>query len=120
MRMPNIQEMPIEHTDEITKDQIQQVLDYCIHDVESTKKFFKLNLYETTLREELGKEYGINVLNNSEPRMSKTLFGKFLSNAMQIKYTDLKVMRTPRELIHLKDLVLPKVKFSTEKCKAAL
>lgn len=120
MRMSNIQDMPLPHNEEISIEQIDDIVKYCIHDVESTKKFFELNIYETELRENLSKEYGVNVMNNSEPRMSKTIFGKYLSEAMGIRYTKLKHMRTERDFIPLKELVLPKVKFSTKECKEAL
>lgn len=120
MRLANIQDMPIEHTQEIEKHQIQEILDYNTHDVESTLKFFELNKYETEIRDALGKEYGVTLINNSEPRMAKTIFGRILSKEMNIPYKELKEMRTHRELIPLKDLVLPKVRFTSPECQEAL
>jgi len=113
MRFPNIQEMPIDHTDIIQKEQIEEILSYCWNDVDSTAEFFTKIKYETELRESLSKEFDIDLLNASEPKISKDVFGKFLSEEMNISYKELKQLRTMRGLIKFKDLIFPYTKFYT-------
>lgn len=115
----NIEEMPIHHTTEITSNkQIAMIESYCINDVRSTKEIFLISAEQVQLRQQLTKEYKINLLSASEPRISKELFGLFLSKKLQIKLSELKQMRTPRASITLAECILPYVFFKTMEMKA--
>ena len=71
----NIKDMPIHHSTEITKqEEIDQVIKYCINDVESTKKIMNLSKSQIQLRQKLTEEYNIDLYSASEPRISKELF----------------------------------------------
>ena len=59
------------------------------------------------------KEYGINLFSASEPRISKELFGYYLSNLLNIPKSELKRMRTYRETIKFKDIILPYINFKS-------
>lgn len=110
----NVQEMPIHHTTVITTlEQIDQIIVYCINDVGSTKEIYVRSKEQLKLRQALTKEYGINLYSASEPRISKELFGYFLSKRLGIEKSELKQMRTPREKIVVKDILLPYLKFTT-------
>lgn len=115
----NIEEMPIHHTTEITSNkQIREIESYCINDVRSTKEILHLSSEQVMLRKQLTDEYKINLYSASEPRISKELFGMFLSKKLQIKLKDLKQMRTFRSHITLADCILPYVKFNTMEMKS--
>lgn len=47
MRMENLQEMPIDHTQECSKSDIDTVLMYCKNDVLATYQFYKITLGDT-------------------------------------------------------------------------
>jgi len=113
MRYHNIEEMPISHDTYITKEQIPEILSYNWNDVDSTEDFFKKIEFETTLRKTLSEKYQLNLLNASEPRLAKEIFAKFLSEEMHIEKWKLKQMKTPRDLIHVSDIIFPYVSFDT-------
>ena len=110
----NIQDMPIHHSTEIkTLKQIDSIIGYCINDVASTKAIMYRSKKEIALRQELTKEYNIDLFSASEPRIAKELFAMFLSKKTGIKKYDLKKMRTHRSKLIVNDLLLPYVKFKT-------
>ena len=114
MRWHNVQDMPIHHTTEInTVEQLQEIAKYCRNDVSSTKQIMNLSSKEIELRGNLTKEYGINLYSASEPSISKNLFMYFLSKTTNIPKWELKQMRTKREVLIVKDLILPYINFKT-------
>ena len=114
MDWQNIQDMPIHHSTEIkTLEQIDSIIGYCINDVASTKAIMYRSKKEIALRQELTKEYNINLFSASEPRIAKELFAMFLSKKTGIKKYDLKQLRTYRDKLIVKDLLLPYIKFET-------
>ena len=72
-----------------------------------------LSSKEIQLRGNLTKEYGINLYSASEPKISKNLFMYFLSKTTGIPKWELKEMRTKREVLIVKDLILPYLNFKT-------
>jgi hypothetical protein len=120
MRYPTVEEMPIHHEDDISKEDIPNILKYNWNDVDSTATFFEKNKFETEIRHYLSEKYNVNLINASEPRIAKLLFGKFLSDEMDISFNDLKQMRTFRKTVALKDIVLPYTKFQTPELNAVL
>lgn len=113
MDWKNIIDMPIHHTTEIEKGQISEIINYCINDVKSTKQIMHLSKEQINLRKVLTDEYDIDLFSASEPRISKELFLHFLNKSTGIKKWDLKQMRTQREHIIFKDIILPYVEFKT-------
>jgi len=114
MDWENIQDMPLPHYIEVrTMDQIDMIVDYCINDVKSTKAIMNLSKKQIALRKTLTQEYNIDLFSASEPRISKELFLHFLSKQTGIKKYELKQMRTHRESIVVKDLILDYIEFQT-------
>lgn len=108
----NIQEMPIHHSTYIkSKDEIDEIVKYCINDVISCKKIMQLSKSQINLRASLSKEYSVNLYSASEPKIAKELFLMFLSKKTGIKKSELKGLRTVREKIVVKDIILPYIKF---------
>jgi len=114
MDWQNILDMPIHHETEITtQEQIDIILEYCVNDVRSTKEIYNRSKSQIGLRKELTKTYGINLFSASEPRISKELFGYYLTQMLNIPKRDLRNMRTHRDIIKIKDIILPYVKFTS-------
>ena len=113
MDWKNIIDMPIHHSSEISADQIDSIITYCINDVKSTKEIMKRSKEQINLRRALTEEYNIDLFSASEPRISKELFMHFLSKQTGIKKYDLKQMRTHRPKIVVNDIILPYVEFKT-------
>lgn len=114
MRWHNVQDMPIDHTESIdTVEQLKEIASYCRNDVSSTKQVMDLSSKQITLRGQLTKDYGISLYSASEPRISKELFLYFLERKIGISKYELRQLRTRRELLVVKDLILPYIKFET-------
>lgn len=114
MDWQNILEMPIDHTVKITtKEELDTVIEYCINDVQSTKEIFNRSKSQIKLRKELTDTYGINLYSASEPRISKELFGYYLTQKLNIPKRDLKNMRTYRSTIKISDIILPYISFTS-------
>ena len=109
----NIVDMPIHHTTDVTAEQIPEIIRYCINDVKSTKQIMQLSKGQIELRRNLTQDYNIDLFSASEPRISKELFLLFLSKQTGIKKYDLRNMRTHRNKIVVKDIILPYVQFTT-------
>ena len=113
MDWKNIKDMPIPHYTEVTEGQIKSIVGYCINDVRSTKQIMSLSKGQIELRRALTMEYGIDLFSASEPRIAKELFLHFLSKQTGIKKFDLRQMRTKRDHIIVKDIILPYISFET-------
>ena len=121
MDWQNIIDMPIHHETLIyTQAEIDTILKYCVNDVKSTKEIYNRSHSQVKLRKELTKEYGINLYSASEPRISKEIFGYFLTQKLGIPKRDLKQMRTYRETIKVSDIILPYISFTSLEFKVLL
>tara|TARA_R110002167_G_scaffold131640_5_gene315478 strand:+ start:362 stop:2332 length:1971 start_codon:yes stop_codon:yes gene_type:complete len=114
MRWKNVQDMPIDHTEEInTIEQLKQIASYCRNDVASTKKIMELSSGEIKLRMGLTEKYNIILWSASEPRIAKELFADAISKQTGINKYELKDMRTNRTTIVVKDLILDYLQFKS-------
>ena len=121
MDWQNILDMPIHHDTVIEdRDQIDTIVEYCVNDVKSTKEIYNRSKSQIGLRKELTKKYGINLFSASEPRISKELFGYYLTRKLNIPKRDLRNMRTHRDIIKVKDILLPYIEFSSPEFKVLL
>lgn len=111
MRFPSIESMPFSHTHHVTAYEVDKILSYNRNDVAATKEFFKRIFFETELRVKLSKKYNLNLINASEPKLAREIFGKFLSKDLGISYKILKDKRTYRNVIKVKDIIFPYVRF---------
>lgn len=113
MDWKNIMDMPIHHSFHVVESEIEMIIKYCINDVRSTKQIMHLSKEQINLRRALTEEYDIDLFSASEPRISKELFLHFLSNSTRIRKSQLRQMRTSREQIIFKDIILPYIGFET-------
>ena len=121
MDWKNVLEMPIHHNTEITTlEEIVMIIEYCLNDVESTKEIMKLSKEQIALRQNLTKEYDIDLYSASEPRISKELFSYFLTKKLNIDKKELRELRTFRNEIVIKDCILPQIQFETDTFKSVL
>lgn len=112
MDWDNLLDMPIHHSTRIeTAEQIKIIVQYCINDVRSTREIYYKSKEQIALRAALTKEYGINLYSASEPKISRELFLHFLSQRMDYKKYDIRMMRTRRDEIVVNDIILDYIKF---------
>ncbi len=121
MDWQNLLDMPIHHETEIkTKEELNTIVKYCINDVASTKEIFNRSKSEIKLRKELTSQYGINLFSASEPKIAKELFAYYLGKKLNMHPREIKSMKTYRNTIKVKDLILPYIEFKSPVFKAAL
>lgn len=116
----NIQEMPIHYSSLVNEKDIETILSYNWNDVYATSKFFELIKFETDLRISLSNEYGLNLLNASEPKLAKEIFAKFLSEESGIDKWELKNLKTHRDIINVNEIIFPYISFKTDQLKKLL
>jgi len=114
MDWDNMVDMPLPHDTNITtKQQLDMIVSYCINDVDSTKEIFGKCKPLIALRKNLTDQYGINLYSASEPRISKELFAYYLGKELGIPKYELKKLRTYRNVIKVKDIILDYIEFAT-------
>ena len=109
----NVQDMPIEHTEEInTVEQLKDIASYCRNDVSSTKHIMsEHSAKQIELRGQLTNAYGIRLYSASEMRISKELFMYFLSQKTGVSTYEYRKMRTFRNFIRVNDILLDYINF---------
>lgn len=117
MCMNNVEEMPIHHTQWCTEKDIDLILAYNKNDVEATYQFLLVTTGKTDyplykgknkieLRQQLNKQFGINVLNTPDIRIGEQLMLKLYSDITGISTYNLrKSGGTPRDIINVKECV---------------
>lgn len=114
----NVKDMPLHHTESIdTQEKLDDLILYCTNDVNSTKAIMQRSAKDIKLRGTLTDTYKINLYSASEPRISKELFLHFMSQRLGVSKYDLRQMRTIREFIHVKDILLPYLHFDVQEFK---
>ena len=90
MHMPKLQDMPIAHTDMITKDQETDILEYCHNDVDTTEELLRQLENEVLLRVEMSRRYKVDVRSKSDAQMAEAAY----VTSMGLKYTKNKIPET--------------------------
>ena len=118
--------MPIDHTRWCFPGDEELVLSYNKNDVLATYEFFKITIGKTDnpiyatknkieLRQELQKQFGINVLNTPDIRIGEQLMLKLYSDVTGVPINILKKCGgSPREIINVKDCIPHWANFETK------
>ena len=118
----NVEEMPHHHSEPVLTDsQLEDIVNYCINDVKSTKNIFlttdqkgeRVMISQINLRAKLSAEYEVNLFSASEPRISKEIFLYFLSKKLNIPKKEIRNLRTFRDNVNIKNIILPSISFET-------
>jgi len=112
MRLPNVEDLPYKPGTILTYDQMDEIIAYCKNDIEATEKFYNLSSKHIEIRKFYTQLEGMNLINASEIRMSKEIFGKYLSKEMKIDIKTLSKLRTERSEVNIKDIIFDYLKFN--------
>ncbi len=121
---PNLQEMPIEHTEEVKASQINDILFYCKNDVMSTNEFYHITMGKThhtlykdinkvQLREDIEKQFGIKCKNFNDVKIGDEINKQGYLKLTGLKKEDLKKRRCPNNTFTYKDCIPEYVNFKT-------
>lgn len=116
MRMKNVEEMPIHHSQWCRESDTPLILGYNKNDVEATYNFLLTTLGKTDyslykgknkidLRLKLNKKFNVNCINMPDVRIGEYLMLILYSRAINANPYDIKKLRTPRPNINLKDCI---------------
>ena len=116
MRSDTIEDLPYKVGTTLTRDQCEVLKRYNQHDVKQTKKFMHVTLDMLNFRENLCTLYpGKDWLNFNDTKIGKEFFIMKLEESGVACYDFSSKGRTPRQtkrpVIHLKDAILPWIKF---------
>lgn len=116
MRSDNIEDLPFPVGTTLTREQVEVLKRYNAHDVDQTKAFYHHTLDMIHFREELTRKYpGKDWINYNDTKIGKEFFTMKLEEAGVACYDFGPKGRTPRQtkrpVIHLKDAILPWIKF---------
>lgn len=115
MRMSNIQDLPFPVGSVLTSPQKDTLHNYNIHDVEATTRFYIRTLEHIQLREELTREYGIDMTNYSNTKVGATILTTELEKAGIQCFDRSTGRKQPLQTIHaeikLGDVTFPYVSF---------
>jgi hypothetical protein len=118
----SVEEMPHHYTQPVLSDEtLDSIVRYCINDVRSTKQIFILRnpkgeqvmASQINLRAQLSADYKLNLYSASEPRISKEMFLHFLSEKLNKDKKEIRVMKTERDNVVVRNIILPTIEFQT-------
>lgn len=120
MCYPNVQEMTVSWKEDLPVEQIEELIGYCFNDVGATTTLLTLSKDDIRLRQSIETEFGIECLSKDGVGIGVDIFTKFICKEMQISKSELYAkVKVPR-LIHVRELILPVIKFKTEKFNEVL
>lgn len=120
----NLLEMPIEHTETIREDQIDEILEYCKNDVLSTSEFYMITMGKTshplykdldkvTLRKDIEKEFGIKCRNFNDVKIGDEINKQSYLRISGLSKQDLKERRSPVTPFKYRDCIPSYVSFKS-------
>lgn len=119
-RSKNIEDLPYAVGSFLTSEQVDELIQYCVHDVKETVKFFQSNKTQVDFRIDLGKKYGMSALNWNDTKIGAEYFTMELEKAGVSCYDKGKPRQTKRTYIDLVDCIFPYVKFERPEFNAIL
>jgi len=115
MQMPNIQTLPYPYDKLLTDEEIDDVVEYCINDIDATDTFHTHNIKSIKFREKMSSMYGQDLTNYNDVKIGGTILLKALSKGMRMPEYEIKKMRTHRKSMKVSDIIFDYVSFdSTE------
>ena len=86
----------------------------------STTNLLNKSIKEISLRLDIEKEYGIDCLSKDGMKIGMEILKHKYLEYTGMRWENLKDLRSPMELIPLKDVILPFIKFNDAKLQALL
>jgi hypothetical protein len=114
MNYENVQELPIAYDAILTEDEKQQIIEYNLNDVLATKMLAEKCKDSLKLREAIKQEFGLDCYSKDGVGIGKDLLSKLYCERLNLKYKDIKELRTYNQEIKFKDIISDRIKFSSK------
>jgi hypothetical protein len=115
MRWRKIQDLPYPYDHHVLNDQIETILSYNLNDVLITQELHRYIRNDINLRVRIARKYGVDVTSASDSFMSSRLLDKLYADT--VGHWGFKKDRTPRQIMSMKDIIVPGFDFSTPKMR---
>lgn len=112
LNFKNVEELPYAHDKILTKEEKEKVISYNINDCEATRLVLEKSMDALRLRRWIKKTYGVDTFSTDSVNSGIKILGALYEKA--IGNNQFRQERTFREWIHIKDIILPVVKFETK------
>lgn len=125
MRSNTIEDLPYYHGDNLTSEQMDKLIRYNKHDVMRTLDFYDASMEKIEFRKVLSEKLGMDCTNFNDTKVGKEYFVKKLEEANPgCCYKQVgrqrKLNQTKRDIIHIKDVIFPYIKFERPEFQAIL
>lgn len=122
MHYDNVLEYEGDFNDYVQPEDYSKIIEYNINDVESTTCLFNklVDKGEIDLRLFIEEEYGFNALSMDSVKFGETILAKKVCEELHIDKRQLEKMRSPMDMIPLKDVILPFIKYKNPKFQQVL
>lgn len=118
MDWENVEEMPHPHYEPVTNcNVLNELIEYCINDVKSTKKCMTLCKDQITLRKTIGEKYNLNCYSYSNTKIGSKLLLKLYCEKTNRDPKEVEKTRTIRNEIIVKDILFPYIEFKSNTFK---
>ena len=122
MHYNNVLEYEGDFNDYVQPEDYSKIIEYNINDVNSTTCLFNklVDKGEIDLRLFIEEEYGFNALSMDSVKFGETILAKKVCEELHIDKRQLEKMRSPMDMIPLKDVILPFIKYKNPKFQQVL
>jgi hypothetical protein len=117
MNYPNVQDMPIPHDKEnITLEELDDILDYCLNDVLSTCEFYRktVELGKIDLRHKIKEKYKLPCLNWNNGKIGERLLLDLYCKKTNNDPREIRLLRSKYDKIELKDCIPNNIVFKSQ------
>lgn len=111
MMYKNVQEFNIDWEQPLLEKQIDEMIQYNINDVMSTTELLNRCKKDIELRISIEDQYHIDCLSKDGVGIGAELLKQEYLQATGLKWDDIKDLRSPMDIIPLKDIILPNISF---------
>jgi hypothetical protein len=115
MRSPSVEDLPFEPGKWLTREQVETLRAYNMHDVTETKAFYNHSREQIEFRRALSARYGRDFLNHNDTKIGKDYFVMRLEEARPgscYAGQPRRPVQTYRGEIRLADIILPTIRFA--------
>lgn len=113
MQYPNVQEFTYDWDIPLKENLFDEMIRYNINDIESTTELLNRCKKDVDLRIAIEDEYGVRVLSKDGVNIGMKIITQKYLEKTGLTWWDIKDLRSPMDVIPLKDVVLPFVKYNS-------
>lgn len=111
MQYPNVQEFTCDWSKPLPEEHFESMIEYNINDVESTEELLNRCKEDVDLRISIENEYGVRVLSKDGVNIGMQILAQKYLEKTNLKWWDIKDLRSPLDYIHLNSVILPFIKY---------